>query len=337
MPNPSSSVPLLSPSRVSHAAPTPARFGCNPLVWAAWLYHHDNLNQSQIAKIMGVSRASVVKYLRQAREQHIVVVIVQPQIVARTELSLALKERFRLDGALVVPDDGGNGDVTQRVAVAGAQMLLQELRPRDVLGVAWGRTVLALSKALPRASLPEVTVVQILGSRSSDEGFSAEQCISNIAVRLGARCVNIFAPAVLSQAGLRERLLEEPLLKEQFTRVRSCNRMLLGVCTVQRNSLIYDTGLVSAETSAKYVARGAVGVISGRFFDVQGQPVLGESDERMIGLTLEEISRVPKRLAVAGGPEKTEAILGALRGGYITDLVVDERTARVLLERSPNG
>ena len=337
MPITPTTVPSLTRSRATHAVPAPARFGCNPLVWAAWLYHHDSLNQGQIAKIMGVSRASVVKYLRQAREQHIVVVTVQPQIVARTELSQALKERFRLDGALVVPDDGGNGDVRERVAEAGAQLLLQELRPRDVLGVAWGRTVLALSKALPRVTMPEVTVVQILGSRSSDEGFSAEQCISNIGARLGARCVNIFAPAVLSQAGLCEMLLEEPLLKEQFTRVRSCNRLLLGVCTVQRNSLIYDTGLVSAEVSAEYVARGAVGVISGRFFDAQGRPVLGESDERMLGLTLEEISRVPKRLTVAGGPEKAEAILGALRGGYITDLVMDERTARLLLERSPNG
>ncbi len=309
----------------------PAQFGGDPVVWAAWLYHHDRLNQNQIAEVLGVSRASIVKYLQQAREQDIVTIAVQPDRVALVDVSVALQKRFGLAQALVIPDDGGVRDVSRRLGEAGARWLTQEVRPRDVLGVAWGRTVLALSHALTPARLPDLTVVQILGSRSNEEGFSAEQCTSNIAARLGARCVNIFAPAVLSRADLREMLLEEPLLKEQFARVRACNRALLGVCTVKRNSLIFDSGLVSAEVSRDYLARGAVGVICGRFFDAAGQPVLGELDDRMVGLTLAELARVPVRLGVAGGPEKTEALLGALRGGHLTELVTDERTARRLL------
>lgn len=315
------------------APPTavPAQFGGDPIVWAAWLYHHDRLNQNQIAEILGVSRASIVKYLQQARAQDVVTVAVQPDRVALVEVSVALQKRFGLRHALVIPDDGGARDVAHRLGEAGARWLAQELRPRDVLGVAWGRTVLALSQALPRAVLPDLTVVQILGSRSNEEGFSAEQCTSNIAARLGARCVNIFAPAVLSRPDLREMLLEEPLLKEQFVRVRACNRTLLGICTVKRNSLIFDSGLISAEVSRHYIARGAVGVICGRFFDADGRPVLGEVDDRMVGLTLEELARVPVRLGVAGGAEKTDALLGALRGGHLTELVTDERTARRLL------
>ncbi len=309
----------------------PAQFGCDPVVWAAWLYHRDGLNQEQVAEIMGVSRASVVKYIQQAREEHIITVTVQPQIVARAEESQEIKKRFGLNNVFVVPDDGGKREATKRVSEAGAMLLLQELRPHDILGVAWGRTVLALSEALPCATVPDVTVVQILGNRSGNEGFAGELCASNIAARLGARCINLFAPAVLSQPGLRELLMAEPQLKEQFACARSCTRVLLGVCTVENNSLSHNTGLVSAELGAKYVARGAVGAISGRFFDAKGNPVSGEVDQRMVGLTLEEIRRVPNRLGVAGGTEKTQAILGALRGGYLTDLVVDERTAHGLL------
>lgn len=309
----------------------PARFGCDPVVWAAWLYHHDRLNQSQIAEILGVSRASVVKYLQRAREDDVVSVAVQLDVVALVEAAVALQNRFGLAHALVIPDDGGVRDVARRLGEAGALWLAQELRPRDVLGVAWGHTVLALSRALPRATLPEVTVVQIIGSRSNEEGFSAEQCTSNIAARLGARCVNIFAPAVLSRPELRNMLLDEPMLKEQFACVRASNRALLGVCTVKHNSLIFDSTLISAEVSRGYLARGAVGVICGRFFDAAGQPVLGELDDRMVGLTLGELARVPTRLGVAGGPQKTEALLGALRGRHLTELVTDELTAHRLL------
>jgi DNA-binding transcriptional regulator LsrR (DeoR family) len=114
--------------------------------------------------------------------------------------------------------------------------------------------------------------------------------------------------------------------------VRASNKALIGVCTVKRNSLIFEARLFSEDLSREYISKGAVGVICGRFFDRNGVPVLGSADNRMIGLTLEELRRIPCRIAVAGGREKTEAMLGALRGQYITDLVTDEATARCLLE-----
>ena len=78
----------------------------------------------------------------------------------------------------------------------------------------------------------------------------------------------------------------------------------------------------------------AIGVMAGRFFDSDGDPVLGPLDEQMIGLTLREIAKIPERICVAGGPEKIEAIDAMLRGGYATVLVTDEATALALVERA---
>jgi DNA-binding transcriptional regulator LsrR (DeoR family) len=313
-------------------AAAPAQFACDPVLWAAWLYHHDNLTQSKIANVMGISRASVVNYLQQAKEQNIVSISVRPNLVQQVEISRELRRKFGLRNALVIPGDGGSTPPSQRIGVAGATLLLQLLRPRDILGVAWGRTVLALSRVLPEQSRPELTVVQLVGSHGNEEGFSAEQCTLNIATRLGARCISIFAPAIVGSSELRDMLIDEPSLREQFAKVRACNKAVIGVCTVKRNSLIFEARLFSEDLTREYISNGAVGVICGRFFDRNGAPVLGSADNRMIGLTLDELRRIPCRIAVAGGPEKTEAMLGALRGQYITDLVTDEATARNLLE-----
>jgi len=43
---------------------------------------------------------------------------------------------------------------------------------------------------------------------------------------------------------------------------------------------------------------------------------------------------VPIRIGVAGGPSKVEPILGALRGGLVTTLVTDVRTAEAVLDAS---
>ncbi|WP_165498261.1 sugar-binding transcriptional regulator [Siculibacillus lacustris] len=314
--------------------PRPGEYQCDPLLWASWLYHHDEMTQSQIADLMGVSRATVVNYLQQAREQHYVKVVVRPELLNTIDLAQRLKSAFGLGECMVIPSDGGLRPPSERIGRAGAQYLDQELSNGDVLGVAWGHTVLALAENLPEKIMPESSVVQVIGSqRGAYDGFTAEECVAFIARRLHARSINLHAPASLSSAALRDALLLEPTIQEQFTRIRSCNKLLFGICTVKTNSLVFASGLISVEESKYFIAKGAVGVIAGRFYDAQGKWIRGTMDDRMIGITLDDVLKVPTRIAVAGGPDKTDAILGALRGGLPTALITDEPTARNILNR----
>lgn len=50
-------------------------------------------------------------------------------------------------------------------------------------------------------------------------------------------------------------------------------------------------------------------------------------------VSLDDIKKIPKRLAVAGGDFRHEVILAGLRDGFVTTLVTDERNASLLLER----
>ncbi|HET8729416.1 MAG TPA: sugar-binding transcriptional regulator [Alphaproteobacteria bacterium] len=320
--------------RLTPVAPIPGPFRGDPVVWAAWLYHVDQMTQSQIADLMGVSRATVANYLQAAREQSIVTVTIRSDVMAGVNLSSELRDRFGLQDVLVIPDDRGAREPQQRIGEAGALYLLQILRPHDVLGVAWGRAVTALARALPKRKLPDLAVAQIMGSRNDSDGFSAETCTATIAERLGARCIHLHAPAVVSTPQIRDMLLAEPAIREPISLIRSCTKLLFGICTVKANSLIYGSGLVTVDQSREYIAKGAVGVINGRFFDISGNRVDGPLDDVTIGLTLEDIDGIGQRIAVAGGPDKTECILGALRGGYVTTLVTDEPTARAVLRRA---
>jgi lsr operon transcriptional repressor len=66
--------------------------------------------------------------------------------------------------------------------------------------------------------------------------------------------------------------------------------------------------------------------------DADGQPVDLEINERIIGLTLEQIARIPRVIGVAGGAAKREIVLAALRAGILDVLVTDQATAESLLE-----
>ncbi|WP_366653613.1 sugar-binding transcriptional regulator [Fodinicurvata sp. EGI_FJ10296] len=320
-----------------------------PVVRAAWLYHHDGLTQSEIARLMGVSRATIVNHLQAARESGLVHVSLDPDMVAGEALAARLSATYGLQRAMVAPDDGGRAEPLVRAGRAGTDMLLDLLAGPGTgpgadptegagsrIGVAWGRTVMALAQTLPQRRVADLTVAQIVGSMSSEDGFSAEQCTSEIASRLGARMAAFHAPARLSDAGLAAALANEPIIRTQFDLLETLSLALFGICTVKTNSLVFGAGLVTAVDSHAYIERGAVGVIAGRFFDRQGKPVIGPIDDCLIGMTLDQIARVPVRLAVAAGPEKIDCLQGALAGGYVTHLATDEATALALLDDGPS-
>jgi lsr operon transcriptional repressor len=52
-----------------------------------------------------------------------------------------------------------------------------------------------------------------------------------------------------------------------------------------------------------------------------------------VAIPLEDIKKMQNVIGIAGGLNKVEAILGALRGGYIKILITDELTALKIVER----
>jgi DNA-binding transcriptional regulator LsrR (DeoR family) len=75
-----------------------------------------------------------------------------------------------------------------------------------------------------------------------------------------------------------------------------------------------------------------VGDISLHFYDSDGIEVESEFQKRVIGVSFEDMKKIPRMVGVAGGPEKYEAILGALQGGIINTLITDTQTAQRLIE-----
>jgi DNA-binding transcriptional regulator LsrR (DeoR family) len=311
----------------------PAEFD-DATVWAAWMYYVDELTQSEIAEIVGVSRVTVIKMLQEARDRGVVSIRINTEIAGRAQLARELAHTFNLDAATVIPD--GNDDaLVRRLGEAAALVLADAIKEGDIIGVAWGRTVLEAARAI---SLPgpidSLTVVQVAGSSTgtSTTAFSPELCSSLLANRLSAHCVNLLTPALLSTAALRDQLLAESSIQKQFSIIRSANRILFGVGDVGPGSTVRQAELLDTDTIDGFCASGAVAAIISRFIGPDGEPMSGAIHDRMIGITLDELKTIPYRLCVAGGRRKITAVLAALRGGYATNLITDASTARSLIE-----
>lgn len=322
---------LAAPRGAPDGTAIPPR-GAAAFIEAAWLYYHDGLTQADIAARMRVSRASVVNYLGEARNRGWVRVQLDSEVFRGHRLAGELCARYGLTDALVVPDDPADSESAARVTRAAADWLPRLLEPGDRLGVSWGATMYQMAQQVPDHPIPDLAVIQLLGSRPVAVGFAAEACTTMLAQRLGGQCLNLHVPLVLTHKALRDALCAEPVVQAQLDALATCNKTVLACGTCDADAHVVRSGILSAGEIAAFRTKGAVGVICGRLIDGAGAPVVAAVEDRMIGVSLNQMRGKDMALLVAAGPGRAGPARAAIRGGFATHLATSERIAGQLLE-----
>ena len=307
----------------------PLRFGEDPLLWAAWLYYEEGLTQGEIADELGASRPTVNAYLADARSKGIVNISIATSKLRSLSIARAVEEHFGLDDCLVVPGEGGERSIFDRLGGAGAQAVQSIVQSGDTIGISWGRTMLALANAVRETNVMDVTVVQATGGTTAAITYTPEACATRLAERLNASFVPISAPAIVSSPEAKRILELEPVIAEQLVNLERLDRIFFGVSSLRPSSTVYASGFFDSRLQQQY--SGAVGAMLGRIIDAHGNEMDGPLRDRTIGLDTAQLRNVPTRVLVAGGYDKVPAMLAALRGGNVTTLVTDVATAEGIL------
>jgi DNA-binding transcriptional regulator LsrR (DeoR family) len=178
--------------------------------------------------------------------------------------------------------------------------------------------------------------VQVLGGLGdpTNETHAAE-LTRRLANLLSGQAVLLPAPGVAGTQAAGEAFLTDPHVQRALQTAASANLAFMGIGAPRQDSILVQKGtIVSWEELKALEARGAVGDINLRYFDINGRLLESELNNRVIGLSLDEICRIDTVVGVAGGEAKFNAILGAVQGQLINVLVTDDMTARQLLKES---
>ena len=99
----------------------------------------------------------------------------------------------------------------------------------------------------------------------------------------------------------------------------------MGIGTVDVRYSIYSlNGFIDYHELEALKQKGAVGDILGQFYTIDGTILDTPLHRRTVAVPLENIQKMHNVIGVAGGEEKADAILGALRGHFINILITDE-------------
>jgi DNA-binding transcriptional regulator LsrR (DeoR family) len=306
------------------------------LVKVSRFYYEDGLNQDTIKDRLGLSRSKVSRLMAQARETGIVQISVISPEQLYLDLEKQLEERFGLQEALVVEAQPGDPqDVVSRAVGSGAAAFLtRALEPRSTVGFAWGSTLRYMAMALSPQRFPDVQLVQIIGGLGQPEAeVHATELCRSVSRSLGCRLTLLPVPGIVADQRTRRALLSDVHVQRAVEAFDHLDLAVVGVGAPTMDSVtMRDGSIISRAELDDLLARGAVGDIALRYFDREGRCVESEINDRIIGITLEQLKRGPRVVAVSGGPQKVPAIRAALRGGLIDVLVTDSVTAGRLLE-----
>ena len=107
---------------------------------------------------------------------------------------------------------------------------------------------------------------------------------------------------------------------------------LFGVGSLTSDLIFTRTGIFKSQDLEQLQKAGSVGDICARFFDIHGVEIPSAFQERIVGITLDDLRSTALTIAVAGGTDKTEPLIGALNGHLVKVLVTDEQTAQAILD-----
>ena len=296
-------------------------------------YYVDNRSKVEIAQEFGISRFKVARLIEMARTIGLVRIEIGWPGAIDVGLSGLLQERFGLVHAIVIdtPDEHA-ATLRKELGHAAAALLEEIVTGDDVLGLAWARSVSAMTGSLTR--LAATPVVQLTGALSRhDIEDSSIELVRGVAQISGGRAYHFYAPLVVPDAATAGALRRQPEVARAFAQFGAVTKAVAGIGQwAPGQSTVYD-GTEERER-ARLRRRGVVADVSGILLNAAGEFIETPLSERMIGITAHQMAAIPEVIGIAYDAVKAPAVMSAIRSGLIKGLVTHASLARAMLDAS---
>jgi DNA-binding transcriptional regulator LsrR (DeoR family) len=304
------------------------------------LYHERGMVQAEISQTLGLSQTRVSRLLSAAAEANIIRTVVVPPIGLNTEIEDQIEKKFGMLEVHVVDTVGGtDGESAETLGrTLGNIFTILPLKDKVIGLTSWSRSMRKFIGSLNRFPHAKAeAVVELVGGVGEPAlQHEANSATARLATVIDAEAKFLRVPGVVSSIEMKDAILQsDPHARVTLEAMDNMDIALVGIgnCAF-RSGRVSEGNFFSQEQFDLAKSKGAVGEVNLRFIDKDGKPIKSELDDLVIGISLEQLSKVERRIAVSSGADKHEITLAAMRGGWINVLITDEETAEYLLSQS---
>ena len=304
---------------------------------ASSMYYLQDIKMDTIANHLHMSRSSVSRLLRDARESGLVEITLRPTPTRGPGLAKKIEACFGIEVHVVpVADLADEAERLDHVARATAKIVTGWFDSDMIMGVAWGTTLAAIARHLGKKPTRGSAIVQLNGA--ANVRTSGVEYAGNLIAQFGEAFdaqVHLFpVPAFFDFAETRNAMWSERSIVRVLEYQRRADIALfsIGAIAGEVPSHVYSAGYLEAGDIHTLDNEGIVGDVCTIFLREDGTYEDLSLNARATGPTPQELRSIPRRICGVAGDNKVVPLLAALRAGVITDLVVDEQTATKLVE-----
>lgn len=305
-------------------------------VKVALLYYKYDFNQPEIAQKLGISRQKVGRLLKQAKEQGIVKISIHSEVSYYEEYSATLEELFSLREVIIVDVPlYEEKNIKEELGRAGAEFLKRIVTENDSLSISWSSTVYECIKNIRDFEISGMTFSQLNGSHEKVPYIYSGLNLVNM---LGECCRNshiypLLAPMKVDSYEILQSIMKDDTIKRSMKIAEESRIALFGVGSISSESSLYEAGYMDSNLLKRLGVRHAVGDVCGHFINALGEICDRESDIKTVAISEASLKRKEYRIAIAGGKQKSDAIMAALRGGWCNVLITDMETAEIIVRQ----
>jgi deoxyribonucleoside regulator len=304
------------------------------LAQVASMYYEQDMTQSEIGTQLGLSRVKVYRLLKQAKANGVVEIKISWPAAREKSLEESLRRRFGLKEALVLKTTYHyQTPLLHRLGQVGARYLERILEDGMTLAICLGASTYEVVNSISPTFRAKIRVAQAMGSMPfAFHELDSPTLARQLAQKLGGEVFYLSAPFIADNPEAAEMLRQQREIERTLAIARQADVALVGVGNLDpATSGFIKAGSMTPRQLSALVAEGAVGDMAGQIFTLSGELLGTEYNRRLIGLSLAELRQIPTTIAVASGPQKSQAILGGLQTGAINVLCTDDRTANAIL------
>jgi deoxyribonucleoside regulator len=306
---------------------------------AAHLLYLENMNLSDIAVLLHISRPTLNKLLSEARAEGIVSISINDIRQSESYISFeqALRKLLDLKDVKIVNVSGKSQDaVNQSIGEAAAAYFSNLISSGMRVGIGWGNTLQYMAKFLrPDPSVRDSEFVSLMGGLSSHESSSYAMFANSLCEIFASnykrsKVAMIHAPILAQSKKDAAALLRASGVSESFGKMSELDVAIVGIDGDIDHSTTLELDKSIRAVLAEMKDKNCAGNVCARFYTEEGRTGVMSIEDRLLSISDKDLIKTSLVVGAAGGPYKARSIIGASRAKLFDILITDVATAKTI-------
>ncbi len=304
----------------------------------AELFYVQEISQYEIAKKFKFSTAKVCRLIREARYRDIIEFKIKKFDNRSLELEKELEKKYSIREVIIYSNsdskDNNEDILFNKIGSIAAEYFRRIIEDDLNIALAWGKTLFYFVKNIKIEKKNRVKVFSTLGGANLlTHEYQNNYLVQLLSEKVGGSAYLIYLPLIFDSP-VEQFIKKENNIEEFLGSTDKIDYYFHGIGTVSDKARLYPHHGFNQKFLRSLWDKGIVGEVGFNFFNIEGNFIKTEIDNRIVKLDNEQLRKIKNKVAIVCGIEKIVPLKGYLRTGLCDVLITDSETAFSVLEKN---